>query len=579
MGPKVWIELFLTMKFSHLFKRSAANLTLEEVLLDAHAVPTQEASRLEGRIASPVSRKALAPLMFLVVTVFVVTIFRASHLMVVSGAEYRDLSESNRLQHSRIPPERGNVYDRNGVMLITNSGAVDNDRESFHARAYLIATGTSHVLGYVRMPARDQRGFYYREGIEGIAGVERAYDALLRGKDGVKIVETDAGMKIVSEGWVERPIPGTSITLTIDSRIQSVLNTFIGELASEIPFHGGAGVIMDVHTGEIIALTSYPEYAPEALVNGDDARIARYAEDPRTPYLNRVLSGQYTPGSIVKPFLASAALAEGIVTPETTFLSTGILRLANPYTPGQYSVFTDWRAHGSVDLKRALAISSNIYFYYVGGGYGTQNGLGITRIGDYMRRFGFGLPTGVSLQGEVFGTIPSPQWKAETFPDDPTWRVGNTYHTSIGQYGFQVTPLQAVRAVAAIANGGTLLTPRIEKEHTAYGAREVGVADEHLAVVRSGMRAAVTEGIARGLDVGHVSVAGKTGTAEIGTDKSFVHSWVMGFFPYEEPRYAFVIMMEHGPRTNLVGATSVMRRLLDWMRENTPEYLGTENTQ
>ncbi len=554
-------------------KRAAPNLTLEEVMLDTHAVPTQDASRLEGRITFPVSRNALVPLVMLMCIVFGITIVRASDLMVIHGVDYRELSENNRLQHSRIPAERGSIYDRNGVMLATNKLSPEESAEIFRERLYTTATGTSHVLGYVRMPARDERGFYYREGVEGVAGVELAYDEVLRGKEGVKILETDARMDTVSEGWVERPTPGTSITLTIDSRIQSALNQFIAELAETAPFHGGAGVLMDVHTGEILALTSFPEYSPQALVDGDQMRIAEYGGNKRTPYLNRIIAGQYTPGSIVKPFLAAAALTEGIVTPDTTFVSTGALRLANPYAQGQYSVFTDWRAHGEVDLRRALAISSNVYFYYVGGGYGSQPGLGITRIEEYMKKFGFGLPTGMSLQGETYGTIPSPRWKSEAFPDDPTWRIGNTYHTSIGQYGFQVTPLQAVRAVASIANGGILLTPRVEKEHTAYGAREVGISEEHLAVIREGMRAAVKDGIARGLAAEYVSVAAKTGTAEIGLDKSYVHSWVMGFYPYDTPRYAFVVMMEHGPRTNLIGATSVMRRLLDWMRINTPEYL------
>ncbi|MBP9749764.1 MAG: hypothetical protein KBD21_03460 [Candidatus Pacebacteria bacterium] len=562
------------MRLPFFSPKRRTTLTLEEVMLDAHTASLHQEKRLEGRLTLPVPRRALVPLLLLIFVVFGTTVVRAGQLMVIDGGSFRALSENNRLNHTRIPAERGNIYDRNGVLLASNEvTALQTSAELYHERSYVVATGTSHILGYVRMPARDERGFFYREGIEGIAGVERAYDALLRGSDGVKIVETDVHLDTVSEGWVERPVSGTSLTLSIDTRVQAAMHQFIGELATDVPFTGGAGVLMDVHTGEIIALTSVPEYSSEALVSGDAERIAGYVNDFRTPYLNRVLAGQYTPGSIVKPFLAAAALTEGIVRPDTTFLSTGALRLANPYAPGQFSVFTDWRAHGSVNLRRALAVSSNIYFYYVGGGYGNQPGLGIARIEEYMKKFGFGLPTGVALEGEVYGTIPSPRWKAETFPNDPVWRIGNTYHTSIGQYGFQVTPLQAVRAVAALANGGVLLTPRIEKEHTSYGAREVGIPEEHLAVVREGMRLAVTEGIARGLDVDYLDVAGKTGTAEIGTDKSFVHSWVMGFYPFEEPRYAFVVMMEHGPRTNLIGATSVMRRLLDWMHVHTPEYL------
>ena len=320
-------------------------------------------------------------------------------------------------------------------------------------------------------------------------------------------------------------------------------------------------------------MTSYPEYDPETMMSGDEEEIKQYATDTRTPYLNRTLAGQYTPGSIVKPFMALAALTEGIVRPETTFLSTGALRLANPYQPGQFSVFTDWRAHGLVDLRRALAVSSNVYFYYIGGGFGGQEGLGITRINEYMRMFGFGMPTNIALEGELTGIIPSPEWKEENFPNDPDWRIGDTYNTSIGQYGFQVTPLQMVRAVAAIANGGLLLTPRIETKHTQYGARQLPIPEEHFRVVRAGMRDAAHEGTARGLDVPYMHVAGKTGTAEVGVAKQYVNSWVVGFFPYENPRYAFAVLMEHGPVKNLIGGTYVMRQFFDWMHLHTPEYV------
>jgi penicillin-binding protein 2 len=275
--------------------------------------------------------------------------------------------------------------------------------------------------------------------------------------------------------------------------------------------------------------------------------------------------------------MAAAALNEKVVQPDTTFLSTGALRLENPYQPGVYSVFRDWRAHGLVDLQRALAVSSDEYFYIVGGGFGSQEGLGITRIDTYMQRFGFGLPTGINLGNEAAGTVPSPDWKAETFPNDPEWRIGDTYHTSIGQYGFQVTPVQAVRAVASIANGGLLLTPRIDTTYARYGARSIDVPDDYLRIIRGGMRDGVANGgTAAGLNTPYVAVAGKTGTAELGVKKDFENSWVTGFFPYDNPRYAFAVVMEHGPIGNLYGATYVMRQLLDWMHGNTPEYLSDE---
>jgi len=547
----------------------------EEILLDAHNLPSFNPNRLEGRLNRPIGPKSLRPLVALVAVAIVALFIRSGQLMVVEGARYAELSEQNRLGSSIIFAERGIIYDRNNVTMAWNVPRVRNGAyEIFDERTYASTTGSGHVLGYVRMPARDTSGVFYRTGIEGVSGAELVYDGKLRGENGAKIVETNAHQEVVSEGVTEEAIPGDALTLSIDSRLQKGLHDAIGSLAEEIPFTGGAGVLMDVRTGEILAMTSYPEYDAATMLSGDNTAIAGYATDSRTPYLNRTLAGQYTPGSIVKPFLAAAALTEDIVRPETSFLSTGSLRLANPYNPGQFSTFTDWRAHGIVDLRRALAVSSNVYFYYIGGGFGGQEGLGITRINDYMRMFGFGMPTGITLEGERTGIIPSPAWKAETFPDDPEWRIGDTYNTSIGQYGMQVTPLQVVRAIAAIANGGLLLTPRIETRYTQYGARELPIPGEHLATVRAGMRDAVKGGTAQGLNVSYLEVAGKTGTAEVGVSKDHVHSWAVGFFPYEKPKYAFAILMEHGPRKNLIGGTYVMRQFLDWMRIHTPEYIG-----
>mgnify|MGYP001438348281 CR=1 FL=1 len=548
----------------------------EEILLDASNLPSYDPNSLEGRLITPIGPKALRPLIFLVVLAGLIVAGRTGQLMLMNGEHYKDLSERNRLGHTRIFAERGIIYDRNGNELAWNVPHYeDGVYEVFHERSYASTTGSGHVLGYVRMPARDRSGVLFREGIEGVSGVELSFDSVLKGKDGIKIVETDARMDTVSTSILEEPTPGQALHLSIDIRLQEALNEKIKALADEIPFRGGAGIFMDVETGEILAMTSYPEYKPSALIEGNAELIAEYNSYSRTPYLNRTLAGQYTPGSIVKPFLAASALDAGIVTPDTSFISTGALRLANPYNPGQYSVFNDWRAHGVVNLKTAIAFSSNVYFYYIGGGFGTQEGLGIARIEEYMSKFGFGSTTGISLHGERSGIIPSPAWKEETFPTDPVWRIGNTYHTAIGQYGFQLTPLQAVRALAALANGGTLITPRIETTYTPYSETTVDVPDKYLAFARAGMREAVIHerGTARGLNVSYVDVAGKTGTAEIGARKDYVHSWVMGFYPYDEPKYAFVVLMEYGPVKNLFGGTYVMRQFLDWMRDNTPEYV------
>jgi penicillin-binding protein 2 len=224
-------------------------------------------------------------------------------------------------------------------------------------------------------------------------------------------------------------------------------------------------------------------------------------------------------------------------------------------------------------MREAIAVSSDIYFYEIGGGFEGQGGLGIVKIGKYSQLFGLGEKTGVDLPDEKEGIIPSIEWKAKNFPGD-SWRVGDTYHTAIGQYGFQVTPLEMIRAVSAIANGGTLITPHFVLGDLVKEDQKIvlDLKKENFDVVKEGMRMAVTEGTATALNVPYVKVAAKTGTAQVGLTKNRVNSWIIGFFPYPNARYAFTVMMEAGPASNSLGASSIMRQLLDWMFLNTPEY-------
>jgi penicillin-binding protein 2 len=331
---------------------------------------------------------------------------------------------------------------------------------------------------------------------------------------------------------------------------------------------------MDIETGEIIAMTSFPSYDPEVMADGDNTElISSYNTDDRLPFLNKVVSGVYTPGSIVKPFVAYAALAEKIIDPNKTIVSTGRIVVPNPYNPDQPSYFNDWRAHGAMTMREAIAFSSNVYFYTIGGGFGDQPGLGITKMSSYYRLFGMGEITGINIASEQPGVVPDPKWKQEVFNDD--WRLGDTYFTSIGQYGFQGTPLQMLRAYAALANGGKLLNP-----HVVYGqvstSTDLGLNPDYLRVVHEGMRKTVNfpGGTARGLERSDVAVAAKSGTAEIGAGNAYVNSWAAGFWPYEKPKYAFILMMDKAPRSNALGATRIMGGVFDWMAINRPQYLN-----
>src|SRR3989344_1463624 len=223
-------------------------------------------------------------------------------------------------------------------------------------------------------------------------------------------------------------------------------------------------------------------------------------------------------------------------------------------------------------MKEAIAVSSDTYFYTIGGGFGDQKGLGITTMDKYFQLFGLTEKTGIELGGEVEGVIPTPEWKKEKF-DDAVWRLGDTYITAIGQYGTQMTPLNAARFIAVIANGGKLLIPSLllgGKLESVERTIELGAED--WAVVREGMREGVTYGTSVGLNVPYVKVAAKTGTAEVGSAKLYVNSWSVGFLPFENPKYAWAIVMERGPSANTLGATSVTRQLFDWMAIHTPQY-------
>lgn len=544
----------------------------DEIFLDSSNLPQFDQQQFEGTIEKSISKRTFFLFGAFFILVLVIFTSKLFMLQLVEGENYLSMGDNNRLKHSVIFSERGIVYDRNDKELIWNG--IGDAGESHAKREYIDEKGLSHLLGYVGYPLKDNSGNYYEIETIGKAGIEKIFDDKLRGENGIKIVEVDALMKPQSELTIQLPKDGENLYLTIDSELQTYMYKVIENLAGDVGFQGGAAIIMDIENGEILVSTSYPEYSSDILTNSDDNnKIAEYIFDERHPFLNRITSGLYIPGSIIKPIMAIGALNEGVITPEKQILSTGSISIQNPYNPDLKTVFKDWKAHGWVDMRRAIAISSDVYFYEIGGGYEGQKGIGISNINKYMRMFGFGETTGANVFEEEKGNIPNPAWKKETF-DGEEWTIGNTYHTSIGQYGFQVTPLQAVRSTVAIANDGYLLTPVAVKgsDENKKLKERIPVNKDYFQIAREGMRDAVTEGTAQGLSVPYMKMAGKTGTAELGVSKKYVNSWVIGFFPYDKPKYAFAVIMEHGPKENQIGGVYVMRQTLDWMSTNKPEY-------
>jgi penicillin-binding protein 2 len=550
-------------------KSSTREIEPDEIFLDASNLPEFDQHQFEGRLEKPIKKRTLQILGASFLVIGVLFSMKIWSLQITQGDIYAQESEHNRLQHSLIFANRGVIYDRQGKEIAWNDVSED---DAFSHRVYSDLSGFAHLLGYISYPQQDASGAYYQEETIGTAGIEKLYDERLAGQNGLKIIETNALMEVRSESVIRLPENGRDMYLSIDAALQDKLYEGIASVAQANGFRAGAGVFLDVMTGEVLALTNFPEFSATIMAEGEQKEtILAYQQDSRKPFLNRAVAGLYAPGSIIKPFVAAGVLNEGIIDPEKEILSTGSISVPNPYTPGQYSVFKDWKAHGWVDMRHALAVSSDVYFYTVGGGFEGQRGIGIAGIDSYLNLFGFGSTVGLFPGSEPTGTIPTPQWKAQTY-EDGVWRIGDTYNTAIGQYGMQVTPLQAVRATAALANGGYLVTPHVLLNEKSSRI-SIDIPDEHLQVVREGMRLAVTEGTAASLNITAASVAGKTGTAQVGMNNQFMNSWIIGFFPYEQPRFAFAIVMEQAQSGTLYGAPAVMRGVLDWMSVNRPEYL------
>ena len=310
---------------------------------------------------------------------------------------------------------------------------------------------------------------------------------------------------------------------------------------------------LDARNGNILALASFPSVDGTMLSQG----LSREAYEtllaqPGDPFFNRAIAARYPAGSTIKPFMGAAALTEGIVTPATVVDDRGAITVPDIYVRGKVYTFRGYASLGPVNILSAIALSSDIYFYTVGGGYGGVKGLGVEKIGAYMRQFGFGERLGVDIPGEGNGLVPTPTYKKERTGEE--WRIGDTYNISIGQGDFGVTPLQLAAATAAIANGGTLWRPRLAdrlvdtnfavlEEFQPEAIRSDIVPMQHIETIRKSMRATVQYGTAKLLQQLPVTAAAKTGTAQTGRTTQH-HALVTVFAPYENPEIVLAIIIE-----------------------------------
>lgn len=441
-------------------------------------------------------------------------------------------------------------------------------------RQYADAQIFAHILGYegkIEQKELSNDKSYMLTDYIGKQGIEKSYESNLRGIHGANQVEVDSMGNAKREIGVVNPKAGSDLTLNIDAGLQKKIYDSISNILEKTGTKTAAAVAIDPRTGGVLALVNVPSYDNNLFAKKISAEdYSTLIKDPSKPLFNRAVSGEYPPGSTIKPAIASAALSEKTITASTIIDGLGgVLRI------GGFS-FGDWKAHGPSDVRTAIAQSNDIFFYTIGGGYGNIQGLGIDTMKKYYNFFGFGQPTGVDIGGEASGFIPSEQWKQDTLGEK--WYIGNSYHASIGQGYVTTTPLQLANYVAVIANGGTLYKPhivaRIKKSTGEVESispekiRSSFVSADVLKVVQEGMRKTVTDGTAQTLKDLPIAVAGKTGTAQFGTTGQ-THGWFVSYAPYDDPQIAMAVLVEGGGEGHS-SALPITQEVLQW-------YFGGRN--
>ena len=593
-------------------------------------------SLLLGTHNTPASR--LGALGIVMCGMLVLLVSRLWFLQLEEGPSFRERSERNRLRFQRVPAPRGKLYDRMGRPLVDNlpsfnvvfrpeyipdldqtlselarhlpdlqivpaegvflhdprrpadAGivvardvdwptvlAVEFSHHNFlgvsiearSKRAYATGNLAAHLLGYVGEVSQrelDQSARYRRGDIVGKFGIEKIWDEALRGRNGGRQIEVDASGKHLA---IIEELPsqtGHSLVLTIDVDLQK-------EAEDALDGRPGAVVVLDVSNGEVLALASTPTFDPRVFALGISAKEWRaLRDDPLHPMTNRAIQGQYPPASTFKIISALAALAEGVITPDTPVYCPGYMQMGRRR-------FRCWRqrGHGSVDLRRALAESCDVYFYQL------SRRLGIQTIATYARLFGLDEPLGIGLPYEAGGIIPDQAWKQQQIGEP--WYQGETVSVIIGQGYVTTTPLQMAAVAAAVANGGTVYRPRVVKQViTATGevvesqspevVSRTGIDAEHLRVITEGMIDVVHEvyGTGRRAQVPDIRVAGKTGTAQVisGRGGSSLqvarhlrdHAWFVAFAPADAPKIAVACLLEHAAHGGGKVAAPVVQKVL-----------------
>ncbi len=448
------------------------------------------------------------------------------------------------------------------------------DVDTHPARQYALGALLSHVVGYVgpinsaEYKSVSDKGYQLADAI-GKAGIELSYEDKLRGTPGKRAVEVNAAGQELRTLDEAPPQPGDNLTLTMDGTLQEGVSQILATSLKTYDSPSAVAIMMDIHTGDILAYVSLPSY-DDNLLSGpvSQSELHKLLSDPGRPLVDHAISDQYPPGSTFKEITGLAALQEGVATASTTIATNGKLVIEDQGNPSQSYIFPDWSNLGVLNFYRGVAMSSDVYFYCLAGGCPQFNhdGVGSDALARYARMFGLGEKTGIDLLDETPGIVPDKAWKERTVHEP--WVTADTYFFGIGQGYVTATPLQMLRVVAAIANGGDILQPHVVHEIRDAGGnlvqavgrtvvRHLAVSDQNLEIMRQSMLQVVQSGSATTAQVPGVQIAGKSGTAEFGSriyapageeanGTYNEHGWFVSFAPYENPQVALVVFHERG---------------------------------
>ncbi|MCH8048993.1 hypothetical protein IIC44_02770, partial [Patescibacteria group bacterium] len=508
-------------------KQTVDEIEVQEILLDNLTQKKEGEEFSEQRMEVPLSSKILRILYGAFLLIIAIVMVKSFDLQVLSANEMQEAAEQNAVRNIPLAPNRGVLYDSSFLQLAFNRPSFDFVCDKFNMpstpkekedilknaslllgisfvelkeevqknlaprilvqenlsheelillesrltefegcsiqenirREYIKGSMFSHLLGYTAKISAQEflelQGYSVTDQI-GKTGVEKAYEEFLRGNPGRIVLSRDAAGKIVGQKETISSEQGTSLVLWLNAGLQERIIESLQTVFAQTTAKRGAVVALDPSTGGILALVSLPSFDANLFAQGISQKEWNdLLNNSANPLFNRAISGiGYPTGSVIKPLIGVAALEEGVIEEDTNIFAPLEICVENIYTKVD-ECFRDWEFHGNSNIVRAIAESVNTFFYIIGGGYEGFSGLGPFRIKEYIERFGWGETTGIDLPGEGKGILP-------VF--DENWRLGDTYHLSIGQGPFAITPLQVASAFSAIANGGDLFEPRVVKK-------------------------------------------------------------------------------------------------------------------